>query len=415
MPTAILNRKKKYSVKKLTGWLHLWMGLFSGSVLFLSMIGAAIFVWEKELTDWYYADLIFNEEEEKSMLPVSALHEAASTAYPDKEFSYMRQSAEPGRNVSFQAYKKADAPGWTWPSGIEHYLLVFVNPYTGEVIGHLDKTTDWITYSRFLHQTLLLEHELGSSIIGAAVLIMLALAVTGLVLWWPKNRKVLKQRLKVKWNARFRRLNWDVHGVGGFYTYLFLIFFASTGLVWSYNWWSNGIYWMFGNERSELFIRPTPPEIKSSERLNNLDKAYLHALSEQGSWRTLRMRIPTSTQEKGFVSVRMAYDEPNSWWSTSNTYFYDPSTGKLADTFLHKDKLPGEKWRNSNYDMHVGSIYGLPTKIIAFVCALFFAVLPVSGFLIWWGRKNKKRPETGKVMTPGTRKFTPNSKVVISK
>ncbi|MEL6802614.1 MAG: PepSY-associated TM helix domain-containing protein, partial [Bacteroidota bacterium] len=51
-----------------------------------------------------------------------------------------------------------------------------------------------------------------------------------------------------------------------------------------------------------------------------------------------------------------------------------------------------EKWRNNNYEMHVGSIYGLPTKIIACLSALIFGMLPISGFLIWWGRQ-KKRPK----------------------
>jgi uncharacterized iron-regulated membrane protein len=45
-----------------------------------------------------------------------------------------------------------------------------------------------------------------------------------------------------------------------------------------------------------------------------------------------------------------------------------------------------------NYDIHVGSILGLPGKFLAFFASLIGATLPVTGFIIWWvkGRKKKK-------------------------
>jgi uncharacterized iron-regulated membrane protein len=56
-----------------------------------------------------------------------------------------------------------------------------------------------------------------------------------------------------------------------------------------------------------------------------------------------------------------------------------------------KDKNFGEKTVGANYDIHVGSILGLPTKIIAFIVSLICASLPVTGFMIWWGRRKRKR------------------------
>ncbi|MEN2412166.1 PepSY-associated TM helix domain-containing protein [Flavobacterium mesophilum] len=39
-----------------------------------------------------------------------------------------------------------------------------------------------------------------------------------------------------------------------------------------------------------------------------------------------------------------------------------------------------------NYDIHVGSIFGLPGRIAMFFAVLIDASLPVTGFYIWWGR-----------------------------
>jgi uncharacterized iron-regulated membrane protein len=49
------------------------------------------------------------------------------------------------------------------------------------------------------------------------------------------------------------------------------------------------------------------------------------------------------------------------------------------------------KLMRMNYDIHVGAILGLPGKILAFFASLLIASLPVTGFMVWWGRRNKAK------------------------
>ncbi|MEM9328045.1 MAG: PepSY-associated TM helix domain-containing protein [Bacteroidota bacterium] len=406
---------KRYAMrkrlKKVIGYIHLWLGLAAGIVIFVSMLGASIFVWERELTDWYYKDLLFCDEVGTQQLPISQLHHNVVAAYPGIEFTFLDVENDPTRNFSWGSYQSAENPGWTWFSGIEHYVLVYVNPYTGEVVGQIDRKADWITMSRFLHQTLLLQYDIGEEIVGAATLIMIVMAISGLVLWWPKNRKVLSQRLKVRWKASFKRVNWDLHSVGGFYTYLLIFFFATTGLVWSYTWWSNGIYQLMGSDPSTVFESPDLPEIASGQHLRGMDIAFVDAVRRQPLWDRLYFGIPKAEAEEGRISAYIYYNDPDSWWSTSEEHQYNAETGHQYFERLHDDKQLGEKWRNSNYDLHVGSIYGLPTKIIACLSALFFAILPISGFLIWWGRK--KKASFSKKVEVQPRRAAPAQKPVI--
>jgi uncharacterized iron-regulated membrane protein len=51
----------------------------------------------------------------------------------------------------------------------------------------------------------------------------------------------------------------------------------------------------------------------------------------------------------------------------------------------------GDKLMRMNYDIHVGAILGLPGKFFAFFVSLVVASLPVTGFLIWYGRKKKNK------------------------
>lgn len=50
-----------------------------------------------------------------------------------------------------------------------------------------------------------------------------------------------------------------------------------------------------------------------------------------------------------------------------------------------------DKMMRMNYDVHVGAIAGLPSKILAFCLSAIIASLPVTGFLIWWGRRKKAK------------------------
>lgn len=59
-----------------------------------------------------------------------------------------------------------------------------------------------------------------------------------------------------------------------------------------------------------------------------------------------------------------------------------------------------------NYDLHVGSIGGIWTKIIAFLVCIILASLPVTGFIIWWGKK-KKGKKSRKNKNLKNQEFTP--------
>lgn len=75
-------------------------------------------------------------------------------------------------------------------------------------------------------------------------------------------------------------------------------------------------------------------------------------------------------------------------------FHYDQYTGqnlKAAGSWDGKfsEANLADKIARMNYDIHVGTVLGLPGKILAFFASLIAASLPVTGFMIWWGRRNK--------------------------
>jgi uncharacterized iron-regulated membrane protein len=375
--------------KKAIGKIHLVLGFVCGLVVMVSMLPAAVFVWEEELTGWYYDDYVFVKDVKPNVLPLDELAKIALAQVPGKTLNGVEIDNDPQKSYAFSTYKRAEHPGFSWMSTMEYMDHVYVDPYTGAVLGVIDERYNWILITRMLHQCLLINYDAGHYVVGISTLVVIVMLITGLVLWWPKNKAALKQRFTIKWNAKWRRINYDIHNVGGFYAYLLILLLAVTGLVWTFDWWTNGIYRLLGNDPKELFARHEPPKWSDEIAHQPAASVLADAVARKPTWTKLYLNFPkTVKDEPGEYSVFLRYDE-NDPWDESDGYHYHGQTGALHHTRTQEQKLLGEKWRNSNYAIHVGSIYGWPTKILACLAALFLASLPVTGFYIWWGRRVK--------------------------
>jgi uncharacterized iron-regulated membrane protein len=382
------------TVKKIVGKIHLWLGLAAGLVVLVSLTAASVFVWEEELTDWYHHDKVFVKEVKAQRLPFDSLLKQAKTVSKNHNVTYISVYPGASRAFVFMNFKPAKKKGWTYASTVEDYSRIYVDPYTGKVLGVIDMPYDWIFCLRMLHQSLLLNYDLGHFIVGYATLIILIMVITGIVLWWPRNKAALKQRLWFRWKptTRWKRKNYDVHNIGGMYSFLFILLFAMTGLVWTFDWWTDTIYRVLGNDPAKVFSKPKAPVLSAnSSSVQVYDKVLADVNRRVPGWTEIGFGLQADTvTKKAAITTFVHYASGHSGWDESDYYSYHPQTGEMYFSNTQDQKTLGARWRNSNYAIHVGSIYGLPTKILAFFIALFCASLPVTGFLVWWGRKKKK-------------------------
>jgi uncharacterized iron-regulated membrane protein len=98
--------------------------------------------------------------------------------------------------------------------------------------------------------------------------------------------------------------------------------------------------------------------------------------------------------EHGSIAAN-ANPDASTYWKMDYRYFDQYTLEELPVDHVwnrfHEASF-GDKLHRINYDIHVGAIGGLPGKFLAFCLSAIIASLPVTGFLIWWGRKNKKKP-----------------------
>lgn len=360
-------------VKRISAWFHLWVGLASGIIVFILSITGCLLVFKQEIKSLSSSWLHTEKKEGQKYLPPSVLYKTVQEAMPGKEIGSVWYHGE-NRTAHFTVHGSDS--------------LVYVNPYNGEVVAMKDHE-DFFHFIDEGHTSLWLPRKIGVPVVSWATLIFFLLLLTGIVLWWPKrwNKKGVEQAFTVKWKSRFKRLNYDLHNVLGFYSLIVAILFAFTGLMMGFAWFSNSVYWLTGGETKQ---RTIAEQVKVNSgaaiMLDQVDKAWLKGMNEIGQINTddIIVSFPDEPSEPIYVCVDMHMGTWRDVYLDQHTLQENPNTQvRLKDTDL------ASKIRRINYGLHVGEIGGLTTKIIYFFASLICASLPVTGFLVWWGKRKK--------------------------
>lgn len=109
------------------------------------------------------------------------------------------------------------------------------------------------------------EQSTGKMIVGVTTLASFFMLISGIIIWAPRTLKGLSRRLKVKTTSGRRRFWTDVHISLGFYSAIFLLIMAVTGLTWSFRWYGNAFYSLFGDESYRTHTEVLSPSAHRAE------------------------------------------------------------------------------------------------------------------------------------------------------
>lgn len=361
-------------MKKVIRNIHLWLGFASGLVIFILGITGCLLAFEIEIRN-ATEDFRKVAVEQKPLLPPGLLKAKGEEAL-DSRHALVAEYGGPGKAALLSYY---DAT---------HYELAFFNPYSGQLLQHKNMKKDFFRIVIDGHYYLWLPPSIGQPVVATATLIFLLLLITGIVLWWPKNRHARRQRFTLKLNARWRRKNYDLHTVLGFYMSWIAVFLVITGLVMGFQWFARSFYFVTSGGRA-MVAHTDPASIPSPHSTQHIaDKVWPQYADRLAGNKIVQFYFPSDPAGSLEVVVN---NKPGTYYHT-DVYHHDQYTGKLL--------APGERFSNAgfadklakmNYDIHVGAVLGLPGKLLAFFASLIAASLPVTGFMIWWGRRRQTK------------------------
>lgn len=373
-------------MKKVFRKIHLWLSVPFGLIITVICLSGAALVFENEIMEWCRHDLYYVEKAGETPLPVDRLVETVARTLPDSV-------AVTGVSISSDA-ERAYQVNLSKP----RRASVYVDQYTGEVKGRNERTPFFLAMFK-LHRWLLDSMKpdggifWGKMIVGVSTLMFVFVLISGVVVWWPRTKKILKNSLKIAANKGWRRFWYDLHVAGGMYAFVFLLLMALTGLTWSFSWYRTGFYKVFGVEVKQGAGNGAAQAAhggkagKGSHRKGERTSPYTHwqqvyeELAERNAgYRQITVSNGSANVSFGRLGNRRAADR----------YTFNPRNGEITEAALYKDSDASGKIRGWIYSVHVGSWGGMFTRILTFIAALLGGTLPLTGYYLWLRRINRR-------------------------
>jgi uncharacterized iron-regulated membrane protein len=372
----------KNNFKKTIGKIHLWLGLSSGIIVFIIAVTGCLYAFQEEIQN-FTEEYRFVEKQDSPFLPPSKLEHIARKEFPNKELHAIKYNgSEKSAEAIFYHYE---------PS---YYYIVYLNPYSGKVLEKANMDEGFFRFILDGHFYLWLPHKIGQVVVASATLIFLVLLISGLILWYPRNKNATKQRFSFQWKkgTKWKRKNYDLHNITGFYLCLIALVFAITGLVWGFQWFAYSYYTVLGGEKSLVYQDPISTKSKLTLE-KPLDKVWTLMQKQYPNAKSIEVHPP---ENDSTTIAANANPEEGTYWKTDYRYFDQYTLEEKEVNHIYgkyENAKTSDKLMRMNYDIHTGAVFGLTGKIFAFLISLLIASLPISGFYIWWGRnknKNKK-------------------------
>lgn len=380
----LARKPQQLWIRKAMFQIHLWTGIIVGLYIIAIGISGSILVFKEELMP--RPDVTVPAVDLRSCTPekLVSVVERVQKAYPDMDafLTACPQEANPMYLTTIREKRKG--PGR--PGEPLEQIAVYSHPVTGEILGTANREKSWVTWMEELHFNLLAGRSgrLWNGIGGAT---LLALVLTGVVLWWPGIR-AWKRALILDLRCSWKRINWDLHNVTGFWTVAFTLMWALTGMYFTWPWLfttpinkiSKVVTASYpAGEMKKLAQRPLRPEapldvlavLKKSKEISpdGYLEGYFYGMGP-----------------KPIFTVYMARGRMGDYSSTDFIYFDQRSGEHLYTWHRGKNQTLGDWLVWLVAPLHFGTSWGPVVKWLWFFLGLVLPLLTITGFLMYWNR-----------------------------
>ncbi len=368
-------------IRWISSKIHLWVGLALSALIIVLSVTGSVLVFRDTLDRWLRPDLM-QVTPHPSQRSLDEAVRAARAEHPDITPSTIELPTRP------------DAPVVIWlESGEGH---VYVDPYRGTVLGRRSAHEGWMNTFHQLH-VYLFSGTMGLTVVGGSGLLLVLLSFTGLVLWWPRHLRALKAALKIVWRSGWKRLNYDLHRAGGFYTlgFVLLVSLTGAGLV------------FYGSAQSLLNTAtgsspwPPPPPTEDTTRTAPPLQTALDA-AQQALPEAEASFVYVTASPAGFTTVRMR--TPPEWHPHGRSFVYVGAGETIARVDDARTAPLGARLTHLLYPLHIGA-FGRIGQWLYVLLGLSPTVLSITGTLIWYRRWRRADAATsaGDLSTVGVR------------
>ncbi|MFI2744512.1 PepSY-associated TM helix domain-containing protein [Zhouia sp. PK063] len=372
---ATTKKKRTSTFQKMVAWLHLWPSIVSGIIVVFVCLTGTIVVYGDEIMDWSAGEAKYIVPQE-NYITYHEIAEHVHHANPSYMISEVVFFKDPHRSLRLRIFNPKE----------KSLFLMYMNPYTGKILKE-DHTIYFFFITAHLHAELL-AGPIGGWVVIISTIIFFISGVTGLLLWWPKKwtKATKKASFTIKWKAKFKRLNYDLHNVLGFYSLFWCVLLSATGLLIFFHSLMTATIQISGGDKFGL-VSVLPKADSTKTALDMVPLAHFALAHEFKDKQAVNIWIYQVEKLGAYVFTG---GKPGlKSVENADIVAYDKYTGKKWNIPLTVVKH--EQTENIVWQLHMGQWWGQFGKLSTFISGLIATSLPITGFLIWWGRRKKSK------------------------
>ncbi|ACE84073.1 PepSY-associated TM helix domain-containing protein [Cellvibrio japonicus] len=350
---------------------HFYAGIFCIPFVILLAITGAIYLFKPYYESWQEAQYHGLSATREALLPNQQIAAALAAVPNGKLLSYrLPQTADEAVLVNVHA---------------DQAWQVFVNPYTGEVLGKQASSDQLMNIVKTIHGELLLGNT-GSILVELAACWAIVLIVTGLYLWWPRNSAGFAGVIYPRWRQGSRVFWRDLHAVTGVWIAALALFLLVTGLPWALVW---------GSALKELRAFELNPV--QQDWTQNRQQEHQHWRAQASDVFDLTPAILARAQALQLappVELSVANAHHQTWKASSQSQ----NRPRRADVWIQRD---GSIEKHSGFAdktlldraigigiaAHEGYLFGWFNVLLGVFTCAGLVLISVSGFILWRKRK----------------------------
>jgi uncharacterized iron-regulated membrane protein len=436
------NVASQAAYRTLWRW-HFYAGLFVMPFLLVLAITGTLYCFQPQLEPLLYPHRMVVEPAVTPRLGEDALLARARAAMPAGSMVTTASiNADPTRSAAF-VFRSVDGEKQS----------IYLNPYTGEVLGTLSVEHRFMQVDRMIHRKLLLGKP-GELIMELAACWTLVMIGTGVALWWPREALPVRAMLVPRLKLRGRPFWKNLHAVMGIWLAAGALAFVLTGLPWSGSWGkqfkalatranlgSPAGAWGSSNLRSTIPDRSNNAAVVTTARAMSGDGDAMPGMImddlplQKTPWAVGDSTVPQSRggallrswpsvlSLEGVVAIARSrgltdgYDvalpaSPTGVYTVSSfpadprqerTLHIDQYSGAILKDIGYRDYGAVSKAVSYGTSLHMGRYFGLANQVLCAVISLGLAGMTVTGCAMWW----KRRPQRSLGAPPRERNAPP--------
>lgn len=361
------------------GWLrraifqvHLWTGLAVGLYAVAISVSGSILVYAPQLGEGAHRDLrraAASDVDGHPVLSPAQAVERVRAAMPGRSLLNVQVASEPQQAHVVGLLEQGE------------YRVVFVHPITGEVSPAVQARGTVIGWIERLHSNFFSGRP-GRVANGIGALLLVLLATTGFVIWWP-GRGQLSRALRIDWGAGWKRVVFDLHNALGAWLLVPVLVLAITGA--NFTWpqvYRDLVSRVAPVSRRAARPRSTEPTVAGASI--GLDAVIAQVRQANPARPAIHVDLPGGASSPYVI---VAKHQAGDSLRDSTTTFVNRYSGAVLEVWRAGQ---AETWGDTMLawlgPLHTGHFGGPGIRAVWAVLGLAPAVLFVTGFVMWWNR-----------------------------